>query len=186
MTPADAILRDTHTAQLLTITLRARLHPTLRALELAADNLDGYPTTASGSDNGPPGTSDTSSVERAVIARSDTDPPGHWNRNPIAALTEGHDLSHALLATLNLLMDWCDTHAGTRLTASELDTLRCTNWRRDAPHSCGNFATPRRHNNQTIDDHRCLGCGALHDELEDQRRQDSNRRRLDRHKAGAT
>jgi hypothetical protein len=186
MTPSDAISSNIRTARIHLTILQARLQPTLTALELTAHHLDGYPTTASGSDNGPPGNNTTSSVERAVIARCDTDPEGHWNRNPVAALTEGHDLARTLLAVLGLLTDWCDTHAGTRLTATELDQLRCQNWRRDDPHSCGNFATPRRHNNQTIDDRRCLACGLRADRLEDERRVDSDRRRLDRHKAVRT
>jgi hypothetical protein len=183
MTPADQIRNDTRTARLLTNVLTARLGPTLTALEQAADAIDGYPSIASGSDTGPHGNDTTSSVERAVINRSEHDPPGRWDRKPVAALHEGADLTRSLLAISRQLLDWCDTHSGSRLTASELDTMRCTNWRKDDPKSCGNFATPRRHNNQTIDDKRCLPCGQLADDLEDERRHDSDRRRLDRHKA---
>jgi hypothetical protein len=169
MTPADQIRNDTRTTRLLLNVLTARLGPTLQALEAQADAIDGYPTIASGSDTGPHSNDTTSSVERAVINRIEHDPAGRWDRRPVAALHEGADLTRSLLHIARQLLDWCDTHSGSRLSASELDTLRCTNWRKDDPKSCGNFATPRRHNNQTIDDKRCLGCGQLVDDIEDER-----------------
>jgi hypothetical protein len=185
LTLADQIASNVHTARLLATVLNTRLETTLQHLTMYADSIDGFPTTASGSDSGP-GTRniETSSTERAVLNRSESDNDGQWDRRPIAALHEGADLANTLLRTSRMLLAWCDTHNTTRISASELDTLRCINWRREERTSCGNFATPRRHNNQTIDDGRCLKCGALNDELEDIRRTESNERRLRRYTSG--
>lgn len=200
---AAQIRQALDTARLLTHALQPRIPPIINLLELELGAIDGYSTIASGSDTGPTATATTSRTESAAVRRlaaGDLCPAcdaegtvtgehgdqqcerchgtGYLTRKrpvePTNTLDELLDLALAATQIMRLLHSWCDHH-GTRLTATDLNTLRCTNWRADDRTSCGNFATPRRHNNHNIDDGRCLPCGQLYDDLIDRRQADRAR-----------
>jgi len=167
------------TQYILTHALRPRYQPILDRLTQEQDALDGYATTASGSDKGRSGKSTSSRTENNALDRLE------GRISPTHALEEGLDLALTAVLIMRLLHTWCDTHS-TQLTPTDLNRLRCLNWRKDDHNSCGNIATPRRHNNTTIDDGRCLDCGKEADRLNDQRADESNARRHRRYATRTT
>ena len=95
--------------------------PALAAIKLRTQDNDGYPSTASGSDNGPTGTNTHSSVERAVERRLGA------TESKTGPVTDLEDVSD-FLAAAALAFDNCIKILGrysTGLSDSERSALRC-------------------------------------------------------------
>jgi hypothetical protein len=106
MTNPRAIRKLAQANNILAQLAQTRINPTLHALQDLLNNLDGYPTTASGADHqGGRGNDETSRTERTALTRIGNTHPG-----PTTTLLELYDwlktANHALTAALNL----CDQH----------------------------------------------------------------------------
>jgi hypothetical protein len=95
--------------------------PAIAAIKLSVSTNDGYPTTASGSDNGPGGSSGSSSVERAVERRLGAT---QTRTGPVTDLEDVSDyLSAAALAFDSVIKILARYSAG--LSDAERQALRC-------------------------------------------------------------
>lgn len=131
----------------------------LATLNAQLDHLDGYPTTASGADTGPPGHTTDTPVERIVAQRIGTWKPGpsyEYDELVDWILTYRKGARNALIAVERL--------TGRRLTPRERSAAQCVD--------CADIADPRR------DDGRCIRHGQLEDERRTAR---SNSQRRWRH-----
>jgi hypothetical protein len=179
-----------------TMTLRARLNPTLEHLAGQLTLFDGYPTTASGADSQPGGQRTiavkhwdhgteaidhvpVTSVEDAAIRRIDK--TGDFTNGPQAALDELADYLTTANKALDVLIRECERHT-PGLTASDIDRLRCIGTGEPDGATCTQIHTPRRVNDITVDDGRCIRCGPIWDKRETERKRESDERRARRHK----
>ena len=128
--------------------------PALAAIKMRTADNDGYPSTASGADNGPGGTTESSTVERAVERRlgaSDT------KTGPVTDLENVSDF----LASAALAFDNCIKILGrysVGLTDTERQTLRCIGDDTPDGAECGEWASTNPTTGQANRKGMCVKC----------------------------
>lgn len=182
-TPRDinqAMTLHTH----LTTLARMRLPAAIIQITRETGELDGYPTVASGADTGRGGHTEDSIVDRTVQARLARNRTDSVALGPTAKLDELMDFIVTANRALDLLVKECDRHA-PGLTRTDVDRLRCIGTGNPDGATCTQIATPRPHpngNSSLVDDGRCIDCGRAHDAEERRRREESNARRIRKHR----
>jgi hypothetical protein len=152
MTTARTILTRVRAASIGVSTLTQRVDAALANIKAERDALDGFKSTASGADVGPRGNSNTSSTERAAIARLSG--KGEWTEVTTPYEVFG-DLTTALTHIIDLIHNECNHWTKTRTLEEEavLNSLRCIGTGNPDGSTCTQFATDAR------SDGRCLDCG---------------------------
>ncbi len=126
MTNPRAIRDRQHAIGILTQLLNIRLNPTLTHLTDQLDQLDGYPTTASGTDHQPRGTNTLTPTEAAASARlGDLEARTRYRPGPSIILDDLNEYLVMAHTGITRALDLCEQHAPNTVTATDLDRLRC-------------------------------------------------------------
>ena len=166
--------------------IRLRYGPAIDQIRHESDALDGYPSIASGADTGRPSHSEDSIVLRTVQARTARNRTDTRAVGPTAKLDELLDLMQATNHAASLVIKELNRHAA-HLTRSDIDRLRCIGTGGPDGATCTQIRAPRRDENGTLrDDGRCIDCGRTHDTEERRKREESDARRVRRHRKDVT
>jgi hypothetical protein len=120
VTHPRAIRNQLHAVNLLNGLINIRLPDTINALTARLNQHDGYPSTASGSDSGPRGTSELTPTEAAAHRRLGDAESLHgfkYKPGPTATLYDIDELLGILHRAATQLLDICDTR-GPRPTTT--------------------------------------------------------------------
>jgi hypothetical protein len=178
--------------------LQARIPVTVDAIRSELGNLDGYPTTASGSDQGPRSKGTISKpTERIAVTRllerddgrqgpaADLDDLWNYTHTALTLVLRGDDDSlHAALVAVHCAHKICDRHQAPADPRTPRN-LRCSGTGGAAGATCENIADYRIRPDGSVDDmdHRCGSCRVLkaeQDEVERMERDAARKRKAAR------